>query len=126
MKREEYKIPVTTKLKPEQAEELKNTCNFGGVAQSAFVREAIVEKLHASPISTVSGANLILYDGKTNSFTWKLRTDNGAEKTVVQDIPKEYLDDLTEKRKLAMHDRNSLVHKGKNEDSVAVPRRLVR
>ena len=124
MKREEYRIAVTTKLSPTQADLLKNTCDFGGIPQSVFIREAIIEKLQSTSIPNTAGSNIIEFNPKTDSFIWKVKLDDGNEKTILEDVSPDFIDDLTAKLKQATEDRNKLLGKNRKR-SVAVPRRLV-
>jgi hypothetical protein len=127
MKTEEFKIPVAAKLKPEQSRKLADTCIFGGVSQSTFIREAIMEKLENPnlTISNIAGVNAFEYDPKKDCFIWKVKVDQDGEKVIIKDISPEFLEQLQREILLKLKDRDNTLNR-KNKKSVPVPRRLVR
>lgn len=124
MKTEEYKIPVAAKLRPGQAKKLADRCTFRGISQSSFIRQAILDKLESPAIPNIAGQNVIEYDPKTNTFLWKIKTDEGNEKIIVENISKDFLENLLKEVKSRLKDMEELINK-KNKNSVAIPRRLL-
>lgn len=127
MESEEYRIAVTAKLKPEQAKKLADICLFGGVPQSTFIREAIMEKLEDPnlTISNMAGVNFFEYNPKKDCFIWKVKVDGGGEKIMVEDLSPEFLEQLQREIVLKLKDRDNTLNK-KHKESVPVPRRLMR
>lgn len=125
MKREEYNAVISTKLKPKQADELKNRCNFGNISQSSFVREAILEKMNSNHPSNIAGKNKIEYDSKKDTFAWKIELDNGEEHIVLENLSPEFIQDLSQNLNFELNKRKEII--GKNgKKSVAVPRRILK
>jgi hypothetical protein len=82
-----YNKPRTVKLDENEDLELSNYCKRFGIDVSTFIREAISEKMNSGHISIVAGQNVVEFDGKKDQFIWKIRLDNGEEKTILEDIP---------------------------------------
>lgn len=91
---------------------------------SDFIRAAVLEKVESETISNVAGENLIEYSAIKDSFVWKIKTDTGEEKIILDNIPLEFLQDLNNKINFELKKREELLGK-KNKKSVAVPKGLV-
>jgi hypothetical protein len=119
-----YSKPRTVKLDENEDLELSNYCKRFGMDVSTFIREAIDEKMNSGHISSVAGQNVIEFDGKRDRFSWKIRLDNDEEKTILEEISPEFMQNLFETIKSKITERNDLIRR-KKKKSVAVPKRLV-
>jgi hypothetical protein len=120
-----YNKPRTVKLDESEDLELSNYCKKFGIEVSSFIREAINEKMNSGHISNVAGQNIIEFDGKKDQFSWKIRLDNGEEKTILEEVSPEFMQHLVEMIKLKIKERDDIIGR-KNKKSVAIPKRLVR
>lgn len=120
-----YNVPRTIKLDSEEDFNLQRHCEKLGVDVSSFIREAINERLNSGHISNIAGQNILEFNQKSDSFVWKVKLDNSEEKIILDNIPTEFLEDLDNKIKLKLHERNQLLQKT-SKKSIPVPRRLVR
>jgi len=124
MVREEYNATAATKLTARQFDLLRNTCNFGHLNQSEFIRNAILEKLKPGQVSNVAGKNKIAHDARTDSFIWKIELDTGEEQTILTHLSLEFVQDLQKQLSFELNKRAESLNK-KNKGSVAVPKRLI-
>ncbi|MCA9485909.1 MAG: CopG family transcriptional regulator [Nanoarchaeota archaeon] len=121
-----YNRPRTVKLDKEEDAHLQHHCKQLGVDVSAFIRKAINEKLNHGNSSHIAGNNVLEYNKKTDGFAWKVKLDRGEEKTILEDVSNEFLEDLLKELIKARHERAFLTQRdGNKPDSVTVPRRLV-
>lgn len=121
----DFRVAVSTKLHPSDFKQLNHVCSLGNKEKSAFIREAIIDKLRAGAVSDVAGNNLIEYDEKTDSFAWKIKLDNNQEKILLDNIAVEFLQDLHSNITFQLNKRND--HLGKTKkNSVAVPKKLMK
>ena len=120
-----YNKPRTVKLDENEDLELSNYCKKFGIEVSSFIREAINEKMSSGHISNVAGQNIIEFDGKKDKFSWKIKLDNGEEKTILEEISPEFMQNLIEMIKLKISERDEIMGR-KNKKSVAIPKKLVR
>ncbi|MEM3405474.1 MAG: hypothetical protein QW117_00660 [Candidatus Pacearchaeota archaeon] len=120
-----YNRPRTVKLDKTEDLQLQDYCDKLGVDVSTFIREAINEKINSGNISNIAGQNIIDFDSKEDKFIWKIKLDNGEEKTILEDLSPEFMEDLFNKIHLKLKERDDLLQR-KNKKSVPVPRRLVR
>jgi len=119
-----YNRPRTVKLDKEENFILQKHCNWLGVAVSSFIRDAINEKINSGHVMNTAGQNLMEFDSKKDKFIWKIKPDDGEEKTILDDISPEFMEDLSGKIRLKLKERDDMMKK-KNKKSVAVPKRLV-
>lgn len=92
---------------------------------SDFIRFAVLEKIQSESIPNIAGNNIIEYDNLKDSFVWKIKTDEGNEKTIFNNIPIEFMQDLNKQINFELNKRNEILGK-KKKHSVAVPKRLVK
>lgn len=119
-----YNRPRTVKLDKDEDFMLQQHCSMLGFDVSTFIREAIHEKISSGIVSSVAGQNIIDYNLKRDNFIWKVKLDDGEEKSILEDISVEFLQDLSGKIKLKLKERDELIGR-KKKRSVAVPRRMV-
>jgi hypothetical protein len=124
MQDKSYNKARTVKLDSEEDFNLQRHCERLGVDVSTFIRTAVNEKMSGNSVSHVAGHNVIEFDHKTDSFVWKIKLDSGEEKTILEHVPAEFLEDLQGRIKLRLHEREQLLKKT-NKKSVPVPRRLM-
>jgi len=120
-----YNRARTVKLDKDEDSFLQLHCKKLDIDVSTFIRQAINEKLDSGHVSNVAGTNNIEYDRQNDSFIWKVKTDDGVEKKILEDISIGFVEDLGNRLKRCLEDRNKLI--GKNgKKSVSVPRRLMK
>ena len=123
VRKQEYKV-LRVKLPNDEFVRFNNSLH--GQPINRKLRELANEYAgSASMVSNVAGQNIIEFNSKKDSFVWKIRTDSGEEKTIIEDASIEFLQDLLDKIRLKLSERDGLIGK-KNKRSVAVPRRLVK
>ncbi|MEM4153003.1 MAG: hypothetical protein QXK80_02730 [Candidatus Pacearchaeota archaeon] len=120
-----YNRPRTVKLDETEDLQLQKHCGKLGIDVSTFIRKAINEKINFGHVSNIAGQNIIEFDSKEDKFLWKIKLDNGEEKTILEDLSPEFMQDLFNKIQLKLKERDDLLQR-KNKKSVPVPRRLMR
>jgi hypothetical protein len=115
---------VSMRWKLDDLAKVKNDANRRGEEVSKFIRKAALERVEKGSISHIAGQSIIEYNTKKDNFIWKIKTDNGQEKILVEDASPEFLVQLLKEISTKISDRDSILKK-KTKKSVSVPRRLV-
>ena len=92
---------------------------------SDFIRLAVLEKIQSESIPNIAGNNIIEYDNLKDSFVWKIKTEDGHEKLIFDNVPMEFMLDLNKQITFQLNKRNELLQK-KNKKSVAIPKSLIK
>jgi hypothetical protein len=115
---------VSTRLAIEEFTLVNDYCNRTETNPSALIRELLSEEISPSIPSNVAGRNVIEYDKKKDSFTWRIELDNGERVTALKNISPEYLRELCAAISSALTSRDELQGK-KKVSSVPVPKKLL-
>jgi len=117
---------MATKLPLDEYVLIQDYCKRVNKTPSQLIRELLLSEANPfSAPSNAAGRNIIEYDRKRDSFIWKVELDNGEKAVVLEDLPLEYLTDLSRSVASALTLRDELQGK-KRKDSAIVPRKLLR
>ncbi|MDD3160188.1 MAG: hypothetical protein PHQ98_04425 [Candidatus ainarchaeum sp.] len=131
---------LSARVEKEKSLRFKKLCEIKQMTTSARLKELIESDLKPKIPDYLAGNNIIEYDEKSNSFTWKIKLDlpvtiswNGQtgetnirkiEIPVAKNLSEELLKDIDKQINDALKTRNEKTNKTKN-NSVILPKELV-
>ncbi|MBI2971764.1 MAG: hypothetical protein HYY37_05085 [Candidatus Aenigmarchaeota archaeon] len=124
VRKQENKV-LRVKLPNEEFVRFASKCTLHDRTINSKLRELANEYAESGSVSHVFGRNTMEYNPKADNFSWKIISDAGDEKTILEDVPADFLRDLHNRIKAKLHERDELLQ-CKSRKSVPVPRRLLR
>lgn len=120
----EYKS-VSSKLRINELTQFRDYCERKGTTPSALIRELIKKEIEIAVPHSIAGNNIIEYNKDKDNFTWSVKTDNGEEFEVLNDVSPEFLEDLDKMITKVTEER--VIFLGKvNKNSIPVPTNILR
>jgi hypothetical protein len=120
----EYRT-VATKLPSNEFTLFKAFCEKKGITLASLMKELILRELKIPTPHTIAGRNKLLYDRKTDVFTWSVELDSGDQVQILRNVSPSFVQDLKEILMLGLEERDSFIHR-ERDDSVPVPSGILR
>lgn len=115
----EYRT-VSAKLPVDELTMFKAHCEKKGVTPANLLRELILKEMKISIPHTIAGRNKIIFDKKTDTFIWSIKTDTNQEIEVLSNISPSFIENLESTFELGINERNSFIQKRKRK-SIPIP-----
>ena len=116
---------ISAKLPVNELTLFKSYCEKKGVSPASLIRDLILREMKITVPHTVAGRNKIVYDKKTDSFTWSVELDNGEIIEVLKGLSYSFIENLFIAFKRSLEERQTFIHK-KRKDSVPIPNGIIR
>ena len=116
-------IVVSSKIPRELHTQLLHYCDREDIKPSKFIHDLLQENVsNVVPIHK-AGINKLIYDKKTDSFSWVIVNDDGTEVHISNNLSSDFLDNLRSELASALSTRSEYIKK-KNPRSVLAPARM--
>lgn len=116
---------VSAKLSRREFTNFKQHCDTKGVKVSSQIKQLIKQEIE-DPISVnIAGKSVFTYNQAKDNFSWRAILDKGIISYIEDDLPTEFLSQIKEAVDKAIEERNTHIHK-KKDDSVSIPSKLLR
>lgn len=116
---------VLAKLSREDFIKLQKHCEIKGESINSVIRKSIMNEVDEPIPHKLAGKNLFVYNKAKDNFSWRIMLDNGLRVDIEDDLPAEYVSQLSESLKQVVDERETYIKK-ESKDAVPIPSKLVR
>lgn len=116
---------ISAKLPVNELTMFKAYCEKKGVTPASLIRDLILGEMKITVPNNIAGKNKILYDKKTDSFTWAVELDTGEYIDIIKNISPTFIIDLQEIITTSLEKRHTFIQK-KKKDTVPVPSNVLK
>jgi len=117
-------VSVSTRLSTADATLLQLICNRKKTTPSRYIREILKKQLKNPKKDFLAGKSRINYNKEKDNFSWFIELDNGKISKVLDNLSKEFIEDLQVNLLKGLGERAEDIDKRKKE-SVGVPDKLL-